>query len=521
MVSEARVRAIRGPFGSGKSVTCAMEVMRCATLQVANGNGVRKSRWAVVRNTNPELRTTTIKTWQDWFGDGFGKFRWQPPYTHYVYFQLPDGTIVDAEVIFLALDRPQDVKKLLSIELSGVWVNEAREVSKTIIDYLDGRLGRYPGVKDGGCTRKVLLMDSNAPPEDHWWPIMAGDIPPPEYMTEDERALMVVPRGWAFFNQPGALVEQRDHANKLIGYVINPERENQAGVSDDYYLDMVPGKSVSFINVYLLNRYASLFDGKPVYPTFRKATHVAPVRILAEPDVEILVGLDFGRTPAAVYTQVLAGGRWIVLGELLAINMGAKRFAELLKRDIARRGWAHHHFKFFGDPSGDDLSQSDESSPFLMFAAAGITVLKAPSNDPSVRIEAVEQLLDRMTDGGPALSVSPDAKNIIAGFEGGYRYIRLATSGDHYDVKAEKNRFSHPHDGLQYAVVGGGEGRRVLSGRTAPGKAVTVQAPRRPFERLRSARHRQRSFEAEAESIAMASSGFERPNFERDRRGRS
>ena len=37
-------------------------------------------------------------------------------------------------IIFLALDQPKDVKKLLSLELTGVFINEAREISKDIVD---------------------------------------------------------------------------------------------------------------------------------------------------------------------------------------------------------------------------------------------------------------------------------------------------------------------------------------------------------------------------------------------------
>ena len=55
------VRGIRGPVGSGKSVTCCMEIMRKAIAQKPNDQKVRRSRWAVVRNTNPQLKTTQLK----------------------------------------------------------------------------------------------------------------------------------------------------------------------------------------------------------------------------------------------------------------------------------------------------------------------------------------------------------------------------------------------------------------------------------------------------------------------------
>ena len=121
MKDDTFFRGIRGPVGSGKSVGCCVEVFRRALAQEKNEQGIRKSRWAIIRNTNPQLRTTTIKTWLDWFPeDTWGRFQWSVPYTHHI--QQGD---IDLEVIFLALDRPEDVKKLLSLELTGVWVNEA------------------------------------------------------------------------------------------------------------------------------------------------------------------------------------------------------------------------------------------------------------------------------------------------------------------------------------------------------------------------------------------------------------
>ena len=108
MKSDDFFRGLRGPVGSGKSVSCCIEIFRRALLQQKNAEGKRKSRWAVIRNTNPQLKTTTIKTWLDWFPeDTWGNFAWSVPYTH----RINKGDI-ELEVIFLALDRPEDVKKL-------------------------------------------------------------------------------------------------------------------------------------------------------------------------------------------------------------------------------------------------------------------------------------------------------------------------------------------------------------------------------------------------------------------------
>ena len=207
-------RGIRGPVGSGKSVACCIEVLKRALEQKPNQSNIRKSRWAVIRNTNPQLKTTTIKTWLDWFPENeWGAFRWSIPYTHHI----QKGNL-DLEVIFLALDRPEDVKKLLSLELTGIWVNEAREIPKSIIDACTMRVGRYPSMRDGGATWSGMICDTNAPEEDHWWPIMSGEVPVPDHITLEESRMLIKPENWQFFTQPSGMIEEKDEDGAVTGY---------------------------------------------------------------------------------------------------------------------------------------------------------------------------------------------------------------------------------------------------------------------------------------------------------------
>src|SRR5262245_44741544 len=115
--SDAFVRGIRGPIGSGKSTACAFTPWRHLIESEPGVDGVRRARWAVVRNTYPELKTTTIKTWLQWFPREVGRWQDQGPPTHHI-----QAGGFDLEVMFLALDRPEDVAKVLSLELTGAWV---------------------------------------------------------------------------------------------------------------------------------------------------------------------------------------------------------------------------------------------------------------------------------------------------------------------------------------------------------------------------------------------------------------
>ena len=109
---------------------------------------------------------------------------------HILSTSLPDKTSVELEVIFLALDKQEDVKKLLSLELTGVWLNEARELPKSIVDACTMRVGRFPSMRDGGPSWFGVIMDTNAPDETHWWGIMAGEVPAPEYMRQKRKCCL-------------------------------------------------------------------------------------------------------------------------------------------------------------------------------------------------------------------------------------------------------------------------------------------------------------------------------------------
>ena len=240
--SDAFVRGLMGPVGSGKSYACAAEIMMRAVRQKPSPiDGIRYTRFVIVRNSYPELKTTTIKTWQDLFPENtFGPMLYTPPITHHI--RLPsrgDAAGIDCEVIFLALDQPKDVRKLLSLELTGAWVNEARELPKAVIDGLTHRVGRYPTQRDGGPTWHGVWMDTNPMDDDHWWFKLA------------EKTKLTGKYAWDFFKQPGGVTEvdpgnlpENPEANDHIfsggrWWKINPKAENVSNLPAGYYMQML------------------------------------------------------------------------------------------------------------------------------------------------------------------------------------------------------------------------------------------------------------------------------------------
>jgi hypothetical protein len=423
--SKAFVRGIMGPIGSGKSVSCVIDILRRSQLQKKNPqDGIRYSRWAVIRNSYPELKTTTIKTWSDWCPLDYGKITYDSPITHRI--KTPE---LDIEVFFIALDRPDDVTKLLSMELTGAWVNEARGIPKAIIDALTGRVGRYPAKKDGGCTWSGIMMDTNAPDDQHWWYKLAEE----EY-----------PDGWAFFKQPSGE---------------SPEAENLENLPEGYYKRITAGKDPDWVKVYVHGQYGYVTEGKAVFPMYKDRIHASPTVLEPIPDLALSIGLDFGLTPSAVIGQKLVDGRWFIIDEYVTDNCGVQRFAELISSHIKNKYPDHMVGVVYGDPAGNQRAFSDERTAFeIMREYTGWKCRPAPTNEIVARLEVVIGCLNRMVDGNPGILISPTCKVLRKGFSGGYHYRPIKTgNAQQFHDSPFKNQFSHPHDALQALLLGGGE----------------------------------------------------------------
>lgn len=425
--SEAFVRGIMGPIGSSKSTACVMEILSRAMEQKPSPNGQRRTRWAVIRNSYPELKTTTLKTWNQWVPAHYGKLTMDSPIRHYV--STPQ---LELEVLFIALDRDEDVKKLLSLELTGAWINEAREVPKSILDGLTGRVGRFPPMNEVECTWSGIVMDTNPPDDQSWWYALAENPDGP-------------PEGYEFFRQPGGRT---------------PFAENRQNLHPKYYERLIPGKSPEWIAVYVDAEYGYVVEGKPVYGSaFRDRMHVPEHVIEPVPGLRLLLGADFGLTPAGVIAQKTPNGRWLVLDEFVTDDCGIIRFAELFTKHIATNYPDHQVDVGWCDPAGNQKSQIDERTALeIMQLYTPFRWKLAPTNSLAIRIEAVRGALNRLVDGEPGILVSKRAKTLRKGFVSGYHY-KLILSGDGTQTQSEpnKNKYSHPHDALQYLLCGGGE----------------------------------------------------------------
>jgi len=451
--SDAFVCAIRGPIGSGKSTAAVMKLIRNVQKQVRQKDGWIRRRSAIIRNTYPELRTTTTKTWHQWIPQSMGNWREAGPPTHHI---IDNGNKLDWEVIFIALDRPDDVRKLLSMELSDAWINEAKEVPKAILEGLTGRVGRFPRHQEGGCTDPQILMDTNSPDTDHWWYRMAEDPSAEdvdlrlelESQLREMGALRADQPLYEWFAQPGGQ---------------EPDAENIKNLPPGYYLKAKANKDPDWIKVYIDGQYGYVREGKPVYPDYRDNVHCRPFE--STPLRPIYLGLDFGLTPAAAFAQQMPNGQWRYRSEVVTERAGIIRFAKLIKDHLAERYPRFRIGRITGDPSGNQAQggDEDERTVFQLLAANGIEADPAHTNDPTLRREAFAKPLTTMIDGDPGMLIHPDCRMLRKGLAGGFCYKRIQVSGDaRYRDMPDKNQYSHICEAGEYLLMGAGEGKAIV-----------------------------------------------------------
>jgi hypothetical protein len=437
------IRILIGPLGSGKTFAAIQELLKCIDNQSPDKLRVRRSRWAAVRNTQPDLQGTTIKDFCEVVDPlGIGKFTDSSPPRYDIRYMRKDRTIVEAEVRFLALDIPKDEKKARGWQLSGLWLNEMSELNETNCNQLMGRVGRYPRRQDVPDRKSHIIGDTNAPDRDHWLGKLVKEVRP---------------SGWWFGVQPPAVI-------KVGGkWRTNPRAENLSNHDPAYYDRQLSGKKESWIRKNLANEFVFHTDGRPIHPDFNEDFHVCEYELEPTYGLPLHIGIDFGRTPAALIMQRQVTGQWYALRELCTVNTNAKVFGRVLRK-LLNEEYDGFDIVATGDPAGDDMPQTEDDTPMDKLAEEGIECYPAYTNDFEERITALDDLLGTMIGGQPAFIVSPRCTTFIKGLAGAYQFKRIQVAGDdRFHDKPLKSKESHVCEACHYGLMGAGEGEPLFN----------------------------------------------------------
>lgn len=454
--SDKYLKLICGPYGSGKSCACAMDVFMNAAAQTPAPDGVRYSRVGVIRSSYPELQAATRRSLLEVLPSDCGTIQSTgSPMKGLYNIPLPDGTRIQLELELWSVQTEDDTERLKSANWSFAWVNEATGCAAAVYTAILSRIGRFPPQSMGGVRWAGVIMDFNRPVIGSWLD---------DFLNNPKD-------NWEVIWQPPAVFKKENDAGETV-YEINAEAENleNLGAFEDddpedftaiqkgmrFYRNQVEALVKTGRTDIIDNQYAllavAIVDGKPVYSNFDKVRHVSRKPLEPLPLLPIVLAQDqSGIHPAAVIMQEQAG-RWCVLDELYMEGEGYESFLVSGLIPLLRNKYPSNPVYCVIDPSNQrDSWQGITPKERLM--DYGLKAITEISNSPKVRIQCVEHMLN-LYDGG--LLISPTCEMLIRGFESEYRYRRLRAAGSVgavYTVQPDKNEYSHVQDAIGYACI--------------------------------------------------------------------
>jgi len=451
MMSDAFYRFILGPLGSGKTTTVLFELVRRACEQRPGLDGIRRTRYALLRQTLNQLKQTVLKDIIQWFGP---LSEWKVSEST-VWFKFGD---VVSEWILLPLETPEDQKRILSMNLTGAFVSEAIEIDFDLLVAIAGRCGRFPSAADGGASWYGVVLDSNMPTEGTPWHSCVA-TPPVE---------------WQVFIQPSGLAPNAENLNFLLQtpatLALPLDHPDRLAKGREYYQRLSTSTNPAWVKRYVMAEFGPDPSGAAVYAgMFFSAFHCRD-ELLVIPGAPLLIGMDLGRDPWAVIGQLDHMSRLLVHEEVPADDVGLKLQLPKIRQVAAQRRYLGCPICIIFDPAGMSKGSFDELTSFDVIRSFGFMCMPAPSNRLPPRLNAVERFLTESRGGTAAMLVDRSrCPKLVGALNGSYRF-KYNQIGESQPVP-EKNQWSHVADAHQYLCQG-------ASGSTAAGIARRIHRAR-------------------------------------------
>lgn len=418
--SVAKTKVLWGPLGTGKSSAALMEwVLQCS-------ESVIPLRGVVIRSSYRELMDTTKKTIEDWFGKpGMDILEWRHNDAEFKFtLPSPHGDPLTHTLMFRSIGRVEETSKLTSMELAFAWLEECVPAYAT-----NGTMGAglakgvyevaFSRLRQKDSHRYTIVCTANPPNKSHWF-----------YKT--------------FIEPP---TEQLEASGVAVFYQDN--KENAQHLPANYYDDMRRVLDPDLVRRFVDGEVLALYDGERVFPECNESWHVTDKVLDPDPRYPLILGFDWGLTPATLITQVV-DGQWRWIYEVQSFNMAADQHCERL-RDIVQDGFRGYEVRCWGDPAGSERSQADASSAFQVARSFGFEVQGGAFDWPTRRESVKQRLLRTNWKGEPALLISRADCSIAAeAMLGGYRYPKSADG--RIGHRPIKNHFSHIMDAAQYVA---------------------------------------------------------------------
>jgi hypothetical protein len=471
--------------------------------QAPAADGIRYSRIAIIRQSLKDAKATVLKDVRGWFGSIAD---WRVSEST-LYLEYGD---VYSEWPFIPLDEPDDVKRLLSLQLTAAYINECIETDINLLSDIAGRVGRYPNNDQGVCSWSGIWADTNAPilntpwagfleaPPPQWqvyhqpagnvWPTFA-EVEDPSLSASDRAILASKGESTTIRVQTGG-AENLPHLNQTAETVLLPENDPiriKQGMG--YYDRLLSVGSPDYIRRYVYSEFGRDPSGAAVFAeSFKYDYHVSTTPLEPVYSRMLIVGQDFGRSPWSLVCQLDHSGRLLVLEEVpgrgpTGENIGLEQHCKqnLIPALLAPR-FAGRPIGVVGDPSGRAKDSNFEWNSFDVLKHCGLSAEPAPTNDLDPRLRGVEQFFIRNIQGGPAILIDGTrCPTLVAALNGQYKFdVESDKSGGTYQksIPEKLHPWSDVADCLQYVcLVTGNAGAYAW----VLGRIVASIRPKRPM----------------------------------------
>ena len=426
-------------------------------------NGVAKSVGLVIRNTAQQLADTTIRSWLEAWPEGLpcrftsSDKRFESSF----YMAGEDGNTfrVEIEVLFRAFELQKDLRKLLSANLTWFFANEARELPAEVITTAITRTGRFPNNIPQERRRMWGLCDSNSFDKAHELYNL--------FYAKQERMLEPIKK--AISRAGGEQLEIIKAIDWPGGR--SKDAENLENLPPGYYEIAAMQNGERWAAIYCDNEFGARVDGDILYSEWGEQ-HIIDNRE-PHPDSELYLGIDGGRMSAYALFADEPDGRTVMIDEIsfhkepkslvAAVPLAARYFDERWSKERWKRGVGGHDPGLSSSWQNDDVKSQDIVSDGL--GAYGWKTIKTNTNDPAVRVEAVNARLRENISGVVGFGIMARCKWAIRCMEMYHRRrmnVRTADGSTRYSMSAEKNAESHMAEAIQYGIMRPAAGGRAV-----------------------------------------------------------
>jgi hypothetical protein len=479
--STADVSLITGPGGSGKT-TASVKKALFETVRVHPGpDGLRRYVLGIWRQAYVNLWNATIKSWWKILPEELPGSHWvgssPRPAVHTIRFRdqwsVSHGSELELVAQFRAFGDDANPEDLLGNECTDAYFNEMSTMPEALVIAMVDRVGRDP-------PREIIKRSGR----------MFGDSNAPDVTNFCYRDFYETPKpGYVLFRQPGGL---------------DAGAENIQAMGREYYENSarVNAHRPWWVKRMVHARPGFTRDVKVIYENFDYEVNVSRATLAPLRALPVLVGIDGGFTPAAVYMQEHGDGQLRILGEVALERGAAAELARAMLAYEARRfpnmpGAVAFEFFDTADPStaaGEEKAGQEglEEGSFRqkLSAILGRQVHCAATNELSVRISALGDKVDlNLGAGRPGLLIDPSCKVIVRGLSQTFHY--RVTKGSNDIAAIAKTPDSHACEAAQYGAMkcGTSEARKRSSALAEDRRARQERSrnarPRDPLARYR------------------------------------